>query len=197
MVNKSKWLYNYYSLDPDNQLIIAEAIVSELKDNEELLDAEDKYDNEKSKIVRNLFNSIVENVKEAKDFKKFSDIIGKYEALSDNHKKEVMNEISEIISDHISKQEQELKEQTCWKEGHIFGKWKHNKWTEYSDTYIDHEFIHDYPDEKENWKRVCERCGFIEKVEKEPQELIDARKEKDRKERIKKLETELKRLKNE
>ena len=196
MVSKSKWLYNYYSLEPDNQLIIAEEIAKELKDNEKFLDAEDKYDNEKSKIVRNFFNSIVKKAKEDENLKEFSNIIDKYESLSDSHKKEVVNEISEIISEHISTQEQELKKQTCWKEGHVFGKWKHNKWTEYNDTYIDHEFIPNYPDKKENWERVCKRCGFIEKVEKEPQELIDARKEKNRKTRIKRLETELKRLKN-
>lgn len=86
---------------------------------------------------------------------------------------------------------------TCSTEGHIFGKWKHNKWTVYVDTVIDHEHINNYPDEKENWERTCSRCGFIEKVECEPQELIDAKKEKNKKARIKRLESELKRLKNE
>ena len=91
--------------------------------------------------------------------------------------------------------EQEDKEKICQQEGHTFSKWKHNKWPEYIDTVIDHQHVHNYPIEHENWERTCSRCGFVEEVEHEPQELIDERKEKNKKARIKRLERELKKIK--
>ena len=51
MVNKSKWIYNYNSLDPNNQLEVAEAIMEELHANEETFD-EEEYNHVLSKIVR-------------------------------------------------------------------------------------------------------------------------------------------------
>ena len=66
MVNKSKWIYNYNNLDPDDQLEAAEAITNELKDNEIFLD-EDEYDKKKSRIVREFFNSIKCNKKKQKN----------------------------------------------------------------------------------------------------------------------------------
>lgn len=67
---------------------------------------------------------------------------------------------------------------TCQNEGHIFGKWKHKTWTTYSDTVIDHQIVHDFPIEHEDWERVCTRCGFLESMDVEPQELADERREK-------------------
>lgn len=196
MVNKDKWIYNYNNLNPYSQLEVAEAIVNELKYNEMAFD-ESEYDKENSRIVREFFNSIMNNAEQAEKLKKFADILERFESLSQNNRRKVLNEVFEIVVKYLGIQEQENKEKVCQQEGHIFGKWIQNKWTEYIDTVIDHQHIHDFPIEHENWQRKCSRCGFVETVEHEPQELIDARKEKNKKARIKRLESELKRLKNE
>ena len=44
------------------------------------------------------------------------------------------------------------------------------------------------------WERKCKRCGFIETVHKEPQELIDKREEVNKQKEIKRLEKMLKNL---
>ena len=196
MLNKSKWIYNYNGLDPDNQLVVAEAIANELKDNEMTFD-EDEYDKEKSRIVREFFNSIRNNARQSEELKKFADIFERYESLSQDNRKKVINEVFEIVVKYLGIQEQEDKEKICKQEGHTFGKWKHNKWTERIDTVIDHQHVPNYPIEHENWERTCSRCGFVEEVEHEPQELIDKRNEKNKKARIKRLERELKKLKSE
>lgn len=195
MVNKSKWIYNYNGLDPDNQLVVAEAIANELKDNEMTFD-EDEYDKEKSRIVREFFNSIRNNAKQAEELKKFADVFERYEKLSQSNRKKVINEVFGIIAKYLGIQEQEDKEKICQQEGHTFGKWKRRTWTT-KEVYWD-AGPQGYVDvEHEKWERTCSRCGFVEKVDYEPQELIDERKEKNKKARIKRLESELKRLKNE
>ena len=47
------------------------------------------------------------------------------------------------------------------------------------------------------WTRSCKRCGYVESVENEPQELIDARNEKAKQNKIKKLKQQLKKLEGE
>ena len=195
MVNKSKWIYNYYDLDPDNQLVVAEAIANELKDNEMTFD-EDEYDKEKSRIVREFFNSIRNNARQSEELKKFADIFERYESLSQDNRKKVINEVFKIVVKYLGIQEQEDKEKIYQQEGHTFGKWKKRTWTT-KEVYWD-AGPQGYVDvEHEVWERTCSRCGFVEKVDYEPQELIDERKEKNKKARIKRLESELKRLKNE
>ena len=186
MVSKSKWIYNYKCLKPDSQLEVAEAIISELKDNEMVFN-EIEYDKEKSRIIREFFHSIKQNEKQLDELKKIADVFKGFESLSQNNRRNVINEVFEIIVKYLGIQEQENKEKVCRQEGHVFGKWKHKKWTEYIDTVIDHQHIHDFPVEHENWERTCSRCGFVEKVDHEPQELIDARTEKNNKTRIKRL----------
>lgn len=196
MINKNKWIYSYNNLNPDSQLEVAEVIANELKDNEITFN-ENEYDKEKSKLMRVFFNSIINNAKHQEELKKFADIFEKFESLSQNNKRKVINETLEIVVRYILMQEQENKKESCEHEKHIFNEWSHNKWTEYIDTVIDHQYVHNLTVEHENWQRICSRCGFIETVEHEPQELIDARKEKNTKLRIKKLESELKKLKSE
>lgn len=195
MVNKSKWINNYNGLDPDNQLLVAEAIANELRNNEMAFD-EDEYDKEKSRIVREFFNSIRNNAKQSEQLKKYADIFERYEKLSQSNRKKVINDVFGIVVAYLDIQEQEDKEKICQQEGHTFGKWKRRTWTT-KEVYWD-AGPQGYVDvEHEVWERTCSRCGFVEKVDYEPQELIDERKEKNKKARIKRLESELKRLKNE
>lgn len=195
MVNKSKWINNYNGLDPDNQLLVAEAIANELRNNEMAFD-EDEYDKEKSRIVREIFNSIRNNAKQAEELKKFADIFERFEKLSQSNRKKVINAVFGIVVAYLDIQEQEDKEKICQQEGHTFGKWERRTWTT-KEVYWD-AGPQGYVDvEHEVWERTCSRCGFVEEVDYEPQELIDERKEKNKKARIKRLESELKRLKNE
>ncbi len=196
MLNKSKWIYNYNGLSPDSQLEVAEAIVDELRDNELTFD-ESEYDKEKSRIIREFFDTIVLNLEENEELKKVANILGEVENLSQNNKRKVIDEVFGVVVKYLGIQKQENKEKVCHQEGHIFGKWEHNICTTYIDTVIDHQRVHNFPVEHENWKRTCSRCGFVDVVDHEPQELIDTRKEKNKKARIKRLESELRRLKNE
>ena len=195
MINKSKWIFNYNSLDPDDQLIVAEAIANELRDNEATFD-ENEYDKEKSRIVREFFNSIKTNAKKSEELKKIADIIERYESLSQSNRKKVINEVLGIIVKYLGIQEQKDKENICKKEGHTFGKWKRRTWTT-KEVYWDAGPQGNVDVEHEAWERTCTRCGFTQEFDYEPQELIDERKEKNKKARIKRLESELKRLKSE
>jgi len=195
MVNKSKWVYNYNSLNPDSQLEVAEAIANELRDNEVVFD-ESEYDKEKSKIIRKFFGTIKLSVEKSKELKKIASISERFEGLSQNNKRKVIDEIFQIVTKYFGIQEQENKEKVCQQEGHIFGEWKYVQRTTYIDTVIDHQRVHNFPVKHENWKRTCSRCGFVYKVDHELQELIDARKEKAKKVQIKSLKSEIKRLEN-
>ena len=92
--------------------------------------------------------------------------------------------------------------QTCREEGHLFSKWIEERLTKtmtIGDAGIESLYtgIGTRVVKYKEWHRTCERCGFVETVEEEPQELIDARKEKNKKARVRKLENELKKLKGE
>ncbi|MBR2828475.1 MAG: hypothetical protein IKE70_04520 [Bacilli bacterium] len=127
----------------------------------------------------------------------FSKAIKDFKQLPINYQISILNSFVQNVEMGKRNNEHDIAVNTCSTEGHMFSKWKHNKWTEYIDTVIDHQHVHNYPIEHENWKRTCSKCGFIEEVEHEPQELIDERKEKNKKARIKRLERELKKLKSE
>lgn len=83
----------------------------------------------------------------------------------------------------------------CNSKGHQFSKWEKITYVSYEDVCIDHELIPNYEIKKDVWKRTCKRCGFIETVEQEPQEIIDERKQKSKQAKIKRLEKRLKKLK--
>lgn len=99
-------------------------------------------------------------------------------------------------------EKKELAESECKSKGHRYGRWKRIDYT----TYEVNPFLHsrdyvvpegmEYIDvEHTKWERTCSRCGYVETVFVEPQSLIDARYRKEKQERIKALELELKQLK--
>ncbi len=198
MVNKNRWIYNYNGLDPDDQLEIAASIISELRDNEASLDDEE-YEKEKSKKIRELLNKILLRTNYDKELQS---IVEKFEKLSQDNKEKVIMELFRIISMYSETQKHEAIVQTCREEGHVFSKWVEKrliKTVTVGDSGIESLFtgIGTREVKYKEWHRTCERCGFVETVEQEPQELIDARKEKNRKARVRKLENELKKLKGE
>lgn len=83
----------------------------------------------------------------------------------------------------------------CDKEGYEFSRWKKQTITSYETAFIDHQLIPHYKNISVIWARTCSRCGYVEKVCQEPQELIDERKEKNRQKEIKRLERRLEKLK--
>lgn len=118
-----------------------------------------------------------------------------FQQLPAKHQINILNSFVQNVRIEKKNNAYEIAINTCSKQGHIFDKWKHNKWITYVDTVIDHQHISDFPVEHENWERTCSRCGFIDKLDYEPQELIDARNKKNKQKKIKRLERELKRLK--
>lgn len=93
MVNKKKWINNYNNLDPENQLLVAEAIAKELRNNEMAFD-EHEYDKEKSRIIRKFFNTIRNNIKQSEQLKKYTDIFERYESLSQGNRKKVIDVVN-------------------------------------------------------------------------------------------------------
>ena len=116
--------------------------------------------------------------------------ITNYESLSPKNKEKVFNEVVDNILKVACEQEEEEKRKICNSEGHVFGKWKIRTWTT-KELYWDAGPQGYFNVKHKDWKRKCERCGYIEKAEEEPQELIDERKEKNKKMRIQKLEKTL------
>lgn len=83
----------------------------------------------------------------------------------------------------------------CNSEGHQFSKWKKTTHVSYEDAWIDHQLIPNYKIENVVWERTCERCGYIDSVEQEPQEVIDEKKQKRKQAEINRLERRLQKLK--
>lgn len=194
MLNVNKWIYNFNSLGPENQLKVADAIIEELRDNETTFDTSE-YDREKSKLVRNAFETFISIPAQNEELKSNIELFKEFDSLSDDNKNKVINEIFKIIKKYLEIQEQENKKMMCEKEGCIFSEWKKVTWP--TEEPVWDAGLRGYVKVKhENWKRTCSRCGHVETVKEEPAELVAARKEKDRKKRIRTLEAELKRLKS-
>ena len=195
MVNVNRWIYNFNSLVPENQLKVADAIIGELRDNETTFDTSE-YDREKSKLVRNAFESFISIAAQNEELKSNIELFKRFDSLSVDNKNKVINEIFKIIKKYLEIQEQENKKMMCQKEGCIFSEWKKVTWS--TEEPVWDAGLRGYVKvEHENWKRTCSRCGFVETVKEEPAELVVARKEKNKKRRIKQLKAELRRLENE
>ena len=195
MVNVNRWIYNFNSLVPENQLKVADAIIGELRDNETTFDTSE-YDREKSKLVRNAFETFISIPAQNEELKSNIELFKRFDSLSEDNKNKAINEIFKIIKKYLEIQEQENKKMMCQKEGCIFSEWKKATW--FTEEPVWDAGLRGYVKvEHENWKRTCSRCGFVETVKEEPAELVEARKEKNKKRRIKQLKAELRRLENE
>ena len=195
MVNVNRWIYNFNSLVPENQLKVADAIIGELRDNESTFDTSE-YDREKSKLVRNAFETFISIPAQNEELKSNIELFKRFDSLSEDNKNKAINEIFKIIKKYLEIQEQENKKMMCQKEGCIFSEWKKATW--FTEEPVWDAGLRGYVKvEHENWKRTCSRCGFVETVKEEPAELVEARKEKNKKRRIKQLKAELRRLENE
>ena len=203
-----QWIYNFNSLDPNQQLEIAKALVEELKDNESYLTLEDEYNNEMSQEIREFFNKMIKNANKKQDLKALQTTLSSFQSLSPEKQSKVIESIVSSIQHYSKIQEQEQKESICQREEHIFNEWKKVKYTKIhhidstDNSYYDHNgylrnyTTHTYEDYADIcWERTCKRCGYSEKSMQEPKEVIIKRKEDEKQARIKKLEKELRDLK--
>ncbi len=190
MKNIRTWIHNYQNLSFEQQCEVAKAIVEALSKNQYHFMENDKDMDE----VVSFFRRILESANQKNVIGENKSVLERFEGLSQVNKEKTIKKIIDVINSCDKAQKQEENERTCLHEGHIFGDWNYHEWTT-------KEVCWDagpqgYVDVKhEKWTRVCSRCGFVEEVKDEPQELIEKRNEINRKARIKRLETELKRLK--
>ena len=195
-MNKKQWINNFKSLDPDQQLEVSIAIMNELKDNEEYLDIDDEYNNNKSKTTRVFFNKLVENAETKQDLKKIQKIFGHFQSLTKERQERVIESITSSIEKYFQEQKQEQKERTCQREGHLMEEWQYYTWITLEDDIIDHQKVHNIECRHEEWRRTCTRCGYTEISKQVPKEITIIRDEEERQAKIKKYEKELRRLKN-
>ena len=194
-VNVKKWVDNFDNLTEESQFVVVKAIIKFLKENESIF-TEEEYDRKLSSSFRSFLEVQLPILKSRAIYKKISDVLIRFNTLSDKNKKNVLLEVYDIINKYLAIQEQEDKKEECRKKGHDFKKWKHEKWTEYINTVIDHIPVEKYPVDYECWCRTCKRCGFEESMEEEPEEVRVAREEANKKRRIRRLENTLRMLKN-
>ena len=191
MKNIGTWIHNYNNLNPEQQLEVAEAIVKDLEANQYKYTQDDK--NKSNKVIIFL-KKILESASQEKSITESEIIIRRFKKLSKDNRNKVLGEILHIIDSYIKKQNQQDKETICQREGHLFNTWTESTWKEKAVVWD--AGPQGYAEvECHSWHRICQRCGFVEKVDSEPQELTDARKKKAEKARIRQLESELKKLK--
>ena len=145
--------------------------------------SEDKSDNEKSEMIER-------------------EILKIFDGLGSNLPLNYQLDILRSFYTEVSKRKEDSKydklASTCEREGHQFGSWSSHKETVMYDGYHEHQiYPNEYVEKRKYWERTCTRCKFVEKTYEEPQELVEARQSKNRKERIKRLEHRLEILKSE
>ena len=192
MEKKERWLSKFEELEPEEQLEVADFIREELDLNVEIAEDEgEEYNILYSRKEEDFFEKFIYSLKANNIAKKNLDTLKKFDSLNEKNKKKVILELSKIISKYLYLEEIDNKKKICSNEGHDFTKWTTNKWTT-SEYFMEDHREHDV--EHIAWIRSCKRCGYVESVEEEPQELIDARNEKEKQIKIKELKQELKKL---
>jgi len=188
-----KWIVDYMFLTERGQMRVAESVINFLRRNEEMY-SEEEYDHERSQRVRELFEELVAS-RENKDINnKIAGLFEKYEKLNPEYRKKAAKHIIESVEDYLERQTHEENKKKCEEEGHVYSDWEYIKVTGTSNGFIDHQWVEGMPYERNEWHRTCKRCGFIEVVDREPEEVRKVREEQERKEEIKRLRKELRRL---
>ena len=129
-VNVKKWVDNFDNLTEGSQLVVVKAIIEFLKENESIF-TEKEYDRKTSSSFHSFLEEQLPILKSRAIYKKISDILIRFNILSDKNKKNVLLEVYDVFKKYLAIQEKENKEEECRIGGHDFKKWKHKKWTEY------------------------------------------------------------------
>lgn len=192
MKNAANWARKFSDFSENYQLEIAELIIDELAFNEQI--GEESYDSEKSANVRKTFEQLRGYLERQLEDEELTSLFGRISSLSDENKEGLSKAIHALLTKYFDKQEQEDKEAVCEEEGHDFGPWEHKKWTSYERVCIDHQLVDNYPIPHEEWKRTCLRCGFVETVKREPDEVREERLKKEKAAEVKALRKRLREL---
>ena len=200
MKNISTWLHNYQNLSFEQQYEVAKAIVVRLSNYQHQFT---QKDDDMTKVM-DFFKRIINSMEQKQTLSKKGLLLKKFEELSPAYKDKALKSIIEIIESAIREQEQENKEETCEREGHLFGEWeqreyqKSNRSNPERHSYYDHNgYLRTYITcENEDytvteWARTCKRCGYTERTSAEPEEHRAKIKAIYKKARIKALNDEL------
>ena len=189
-MGKPKLVDRFNDLSDDKKtLVLKELLVS--YNNNEYIDNEDK------KKIYDMYKNIIENIDHVKDLIDLKNSIAIFNSLPEKRKWNVLRKFLDELYRQNKEFIQDKREAKCSKLGHIYNEWNKDYWTTISDAYFDREVIHDYKETHEYWYRTCARCGYVDKVYKKPQELIDEEQRKQNDSEIKELEKRLRKLKGE
>lgn len=127
---------------------------------------------------------------------KLKRVLADIKKLPFKYQLEVLSELANNVEKNKELNSHDIAINTCLNEGHVFGRWEQVTWSTKEPIWNSgSKGYHNV--EHTNWHRVCTRCGFVDKCEFEPKELIDERNAEIKNRKIKKLEKELKKLKDE
>lgn len=194
MVNKSTWLRRFNDLSSKSQLEVASFIVNELVSNENENYSKEKYDKEKSLIVRELFKILETELDNKDKLEALSSIVERFNQLSYSDQVKVIDSVYNNFVKSVEKVELSHVKSACQMEGHKYGKWEEVEWTTYTKKVIDHISYEHFPVKKACWKRTCIICGKEQIVKNKPKELVKEEKEASKEAEIKQLRKRLKEL---
>ena len=181
-------------MDPVCQLELSNLLVSELGlNNVSLKDLE--YDKHKSDEVTNFLHLLINNLEDEVDKERLLLLINEIKELPSEYQNKLVTRLINLILRLQKEYHHESILKECENNNHILSEWKKITWT--TKAVVWDAGPQGYVDvEKVRWERSCSRCGYIEKVDKEPTEVREARLEAERQEEIKVLEKRLSKLKN-
>ena len=184
-----KWTDNFNSLEIDQQIKVAKAIAEELQFKG--VNEDENPNDELTKEVSAFFNSLLKHYNTKQDLNEFKKTLNTFQKLSPERQDMVVKELTNSLQKYNREQKKEQQKLLCKEYGHHFGKWEYETWTTYSNGEIDHQKVYNMPSLHERWYRVCSKCGYVESLGHEPDELRIKREEKETVEQIKRLEEKL------
>ena len=120
--NVRKFVEVFKNLDPQDKLVIANAIVEELHLNDSLL-REDGYDRDLSGLVMPILEDYISKETNKEKLKRTKKLLDRYNKLPDINKTNVIEGLEEEFNLALIKEESFIGYQICQKEGHI---WKND-----------------------------------------------------------------------
>lgn len=188
---KQQWHDIVVEMDPNDQIQLADILVSELSLNENSLDEEDRYDFSASKKVRSILEGFVQKAQNSKDRQKRMDMLNRILNLSPEYQERVIRVVCKMITEIMKEEDIKRRNSQCEQTGHTFDEWK--TYSEKKGGYDRDSGCDRYWDDV-TWFRICNNCGYKETRKSEPQEVTQARKNVEKQGRIKQLRRELKNL---
>lgn len=194
MREKKKWVNDFENLYPEQQLEVAEAIVNFFEKHPYTFLPNDRARVNNASIILKILLAIASSQKSVSGD---GTVLERFEKLSPENKDAAIGRILEVIASYAAAQDLEERKRICETSGrHVFGEWFKKSWTT-TEPVWDAGLQGSVKVPHQEWRRVCTRCGYKETSKKEPQELIDARKEAARQKKIGQLQRRLDRLKRE